>query len=279
MPTRMVDISFIHSETLLSCHEELRTHYEPMILAHPNEPEAQTMAHITLRTVRLALSSLVLCQNGLIEECQLPLRSATESLINLLYIMYVGPAMGDKPRRDLALQFVAYGDVAYFKMLNKRPAEARSAFLKTGMTDAQFDAFLEEHRRLADNALSTHGCTKMRWHSLDLQSMADKVRDNAPDFVDKGITSVAFSKFQSANSATHADALSLRSQYATLGNDLLELKLQQDNTFCEIASAEAVWAWKVVGDYFGELEFVDQCISRHMRDIMKARYDVSPDAP
>ena len=237
------------------------------------------MTSIILRLVRLAQASMVLCQAGLKEESQLPLRSASESIINLLYIMYVGPATEGKSSSDLARRFLAYGDVAYYKMLKRKTDRAREVFKKRqGMTDAQVDDLLREKQRLSDEAIKVHDCGSSRWHKMNLLDMAIKVRDNAPAFVDRSITEIAFSSFESANSATHADALSLRSQYNDLGNAPLELAFNVDDTFASVVGNQAIWAWKTIADYYNQADVVDKWLNQHVHAIVKQRFAVSPPA-
>ena len=277
---RMVNFSFFYPETLLACHEDLRKHFEPMITATQELPEVHVLTSLTLRLVRLAKASMVMCQEGLKEESQPQLRSASEAIVNLLYIMYVGPATGDKSSSDLARQFLAYGDVAYYKLVRRKTDRAREVFKKRqGMTDAQFDDFMRDKQRLSDEATKIYNCGSSRWHKMNLLDMAIKVRDNAPGFVDKNIADIAFSSFESANSATHADALSLRSQYNDLGNAPLELVFDADDTFAGVVSNQAIWAWKTIADYYNQADVVDKWINQYGQAIVKQRYEVSPLAP
>jgi len=230
-----LDYIWVHPKRVLHCHEELRRHFEPHIRATQELPEVRVFASVCLRLVRLAKARVVLAKEGLNEESQLPLRSATEAIANLLYIMYAGPATGDKSQRDLALQFLAYGDVEYFKMLKRRPIHAKNAFsIRLGLSDSQFDTFMQEKKQLSDDAVTIHGCTKRNWHNLDLASLAIKVKDNIPCFVHKDIADFAFSSFVSSNNAVHASALSLRKQYAACENAPLELVYDEDNTVADI---------------------------------------------
>src|SRR4051812_40753643 len=104
----MVEIDYVWAAAVHGCHEELRKHFEPLIRATQALPEVHVMASLTLRLVRLAKATEVLCKAGLSEESQLPKRSATESIVNLLYIMYVGPKMEPVTYSDLARRFNAY---------------------------------------------------------------------------------------------------------------------------------------------------------------------------
>lgn len=276
---RMVDISYLYSDALEASHSELRGHFEPMIRATQALPEVHVFTAITLRLVRLAQATTLLCKQGLTEESQLQYRSATELIVNLLYIMYVGPSTGQKTQSALAQQFLAYGDLAYAKMLRCRPEQARAAFKKQrGMSDADFDAFLAEKQRLALEAASRHGCTSTRWHNINLADMAKLVKGNAPAFVDGTMADLAFSSFVGANSATHADALSLRSQYNALGNQPLELIYQEDTSYANAVGMEAMWAWKTIAEYYNQSDFLEKCIDTHLRAVLKNRYQAGKPA-
>jgi len=184
--------------------------------------------------------------------------------------MYVGPNTGGKTKSDLARQFFAYGDVAYEKMLNLRTDKARDTFKRRqGMSDTEFDAFLGEKRQLAQDAKNLHGCKPDRWHPMNLTDMALKVRDNAPPFVDDPIKDWVFSSFVSANSATHSSALSLGSQYKALGNAPLELKYETNMANAVMVAKEAVWGWKTLADYYGQLKVVNECLDRHFQAKLK----------
>ena len=106
---------------------------------------------------------------------------------------------------------------------------------------------------------------------MNLQDMAKKVRDNAPSFVDENIVEIAFSSFVSVNSATHGDALSLRSQYKELGNDPLELIFKEECIFSDVVAMEALWAWKIIGIYYNKLDFIEKCFDQNLREVLKKR--------
>jgi hypothetical protein len=272
----MIDTGFWFSDVLEACHNELRTIFEPKIFVTQAEPEVAAFTAITLRLVRLAKATALLSKEGIVEESQLPYRSATESVVNLLYIMYAGPATGTKSRNALAQQFIAYADVAYLKMLQARPSQARAAFNKRqGMSDTQFDTFMAEKMNLAQHAAEVHGCTKTRWHGTSLAAMAKIVRDNLPPFVNPDIAGQLLSTFVSANSATHSDALSLRSQYIELGNRPLELVYRADPVYADVVANEALWAWKTLADYYGQLDTVEECFRRHLEQEFNRRVAVN----
>jgi len=276
---RLVEIDYVFADVVPLCHEELRKHFEPLILATQALPEVHVLASLTLRIVRLARATSLLCKDGLTEESRMPMRSATESIINLLYIMYVGPKAEGISYSDLARRFNAYGDIEYWKMLDARPKRARDAFKKhKGMSDAEFDTFLAEKKRLSEEAKSLFRCTPKRWHSLNLVSMARKVRDDAPDFVNHDMADTAFSTFVSANSATHGGALSLRSEYKAHGNAPLELVFDDNHIYADVVANEAIWAWKTVAQYYGKAEVVKKCLNKHMKAAMKQRYENAPPA-
>ena len=146
-------IAYSYTSILEACHDELRLHFEPKIEANRNRREVQVLAAITLRLSRLAKATELLCKAGHTEASQMQFRSATESIVNLLYIMYVGPSKDAKTQSLLAQQFSAYGDVAYYKLLNTRDDNGRK-FIKEGynMSDFQFDVFLADKKRLSDKA-------------------------------------------------------------------------------------------------------------------------------
>lgn len=271
-----IDLKYLQSETLKACHPELRQYFEPMILATQGLPEVHALAGITLNLVRLSIETETLCRAGLTDESWKPYRTATESIVNLLYIMYVGPKLQGLTRTRLAQQFAAYGDVAYLKMLQKRPAQARAARKRQGMSDAEFDAFVVEKEQ-ADQAAKALGCLSSRWHPKNLQDMAALVRDNAPDFVQPDqIADQAFSTFVSANSATHGDALALRTRYKGQGNKPLELKFNEDPIHAEIVATMTLWAWKALGDYYGKIDVVEECYQKHLGILSEKRAGLAP---
>lgn len=272
----LVDVAFVYPEALEACHEKLRLHFEPLIQATQEYPEVHVLTAITLRLVRLSKATMLLSKAGLKEESMLPYRSATESIINLLYITYAGSVVEGKSSRELASQFIAYGDLAYFKMLKRRPNNARSAFKsRAGMSDAEFDLFLQEKERLAEESATLHNCSSARWHRMNLVNMAEKVCSNIPSFVDQATADLVFSTFVSVNSATHADALSLRSQYKDLGNAPLELAFEEEHVNASIASKQALWAWQTMAEYYNQMDFVNECFNCQLQEIVKKRRKVS----
>lgn len=270
-----IDLAYLQSETLKACHPELRRYFEPLILATQGLSEVQVMAGITLSLARFSMATETLCRAGLTDESWLPYRSATESIVNLLYIMYVGPKIQGVTQTRLAQQFTAYGDVAYLKMLRKRPGQARAARKRQGVSDAEFDAFVTEKEH-ADRAAKTLGCRPERWHQVSLHDMGALVRDNAPSFVDSKIADQAFSTFVSANSATHGDALAIRSRYKGQGNQPLELKFVENPIHAEIVATMLLWAWKVLGDYYGKIDVVEECYQKHLGILSEKRAGLAP---
>src|SRR5687767_207277 len=117
---RNIDITGLYPELIEVIHPALRAHLEPMVVATEALKEVHVLAGITLRLVRLTLGAKELSQSGLAEECLASQRTALEGVINLLYIIRVGPDLEGSSCTELAEQFLAYGDVEYAKMLNAR---------------------------------------------------------------------------------------------------------------------------------------------------------------
>jgi|GEM_PF-4453718 len=269
-----VPIDFIVPDVVESCYMEVRKKFELLIAGTDSLTDVQVLAGLSLRIVRLSIATRSLIKAGLFEESQLPFRSAAECTVNLLYILKVGPALGDKTSNALAKQFSAYGDVAYEKMLKARPATARRAFKRAqGMTDAEYDIFYADKLRLSTDAKTVHGCRSSRWHTLSLTAMAEKVRDNRPPFVDGQFADLMFSSFQGQNSAVHADALSLRSQYKALGNAPLEIKLVSDSMYADATAMMTLWSWKMIADYYGQLDWLQDMLEKAMRHELGKRLD------
>ncbi len=271
-----VEVSFLYPDLVQGMHEDVRRHFEPMVRATDALPEVHLLASLCLRQVRLCRATRAVAMEGLMEESQMPLRSATESLVNLLYIMEVGPALGDKDTRSLATQFMSYGHVAYYKLLSRRPNQARSTFRRRkAMSDEEYDRFLDEKKRLRDEAIAVHGCTSRRWHQSPLDQMAERVRDNAPDYVDQGFADMLLSSFVSTNSATHSDALSLRSSYAGLGNEPLELTFVADGSYPTAAAMMALWSWRAMARYFGQEKWLEDAVNETMRGRLLAKLEAA----
>lgn len=262
-------ISYLYPNVLEACHDELRRKFEPMIRATDSLIEVQILSGITLRLIKLSKASTLLCQAGLSEASQIQFRAATESIVNLLYIMYVGPSRESKTQGRLAKQFSAYGDVAYYKLLNTRDDKGREVFKRrSSVSDLQFEAFLSEKEKLSEEAKQL-GCTSRRWHPMNLDNMAKLVRDSGISFVDDDLAEKIFSNFVSSNSATHCDALSLRTQYKFLGNSPLEFTTHEESIYADMVGLEAIWAWKSIADYYNQMDFLKKIIDSSMRDFLK----------
>ena len=144
------------------------------------------------------------------------------------------------------------------------------------MSDAEFDTFLQKQESLAEEAAHVHGCTKTRWHSLNFQDMATRVRDNIPAFFsaqDRGAAGLMFASFDSTNSAIHGDALFLRTQYNARKNAPLELVYDQERAYLSpypsTTAMQALWGWKCIGMYYNQLDYVDKCINDNFLEIVK----------
>ena len=267
-----VDISFAFPELVENYHDEFRRKFEPLVEAVGALPEVAALTGLTLRISRLAIATKALAEKGLKEESQIPFRSCTESLVNLLYIFSVGPSRNDKNERGLAEQFIAHGDVSYDKLLSARPLAVRRTYLRrTNMTEQEIDAHLADIKIKREEAITNHGCTKSRWHSLDLQAMAKLVRDNRPAYVDDRFAEMILSSFQGQNSSTHSDALSIRTQYADLGNAALEVRLVIDSSYADAAGLMTMWAWRTMAIFFNQERWINTMIDRRMRDVMRLR--------
>jgi hypothetical protein len=273
-----VPISFIYPEVVKACHNEVRKKFEPYLNATSSLLEVHVLSGLTLRLVRLALATKILVEAGFKEEAKLQFRSAVECIVNLLYIMDVGPKTGDKSTNELAKQFGAYGDLAYAKLLRQRPAQAKKAFVRRKIyTEAEFDAFYAEKQRLGLEAESIYGCRSSSWHPKSLSARAELVKTHAPSYVDGSFADMMFSSFQSPNSAVHGDALSLRSQYKDLGGNALEIRYSVDSGDSDATGQMVLWAWKTMAVYYGkkEEEWLNKLLDKTMRSEMTKRLDLA----
>lgn len=264
--------------------KEMERKFRPMAQATAMAVEINVLFGLALRITRLAIACDLLAEKGLDEEGHILQRSATEAYINLGYIFYAGPRLtGKKPNsrpekdtRGLCLQFCAYADIAYLKLVEAEPDRARSTFKRRmGLTDTEYDALHKEHVRLAEEAARIHGCLDKRWHPMALPDMAKKLLNDPPPFADQTFTQLLPSNFVSPNSATHADALSIRSQYRDHGTDLVELVFKPDvNRGDEVASL-AISGWRAIGWYLNEMEWVADMVKRQLHRELEQRFDAA----
>jgi hypothetical protein len=285
--TRRVPIRHAYSSIIEPGWAEMVRKFRPMVRATSQCIEVNVICGLALRITRLAIASDLLGRKGLDEEGHIPQRSASEAYVNLGYIFHSGPRRkpktGSQPEKDtrgLCLQFCAYADIAYLKLVSKDPDRVRETFKKRqGLSDSEYDALHAEHLRLADEAINIHGCTKERWHTMNIQDMAQKLLDDPPPFMDHEFCKLLLSNFVSSNSAVHADALSIRTQYKDHGSDLLELVLKPDVVRGDAVASLAVSSWKAIGWYLNESTWVDKMVNDQLRNVLRERFDAAADNP
>jgi hypothetical protein len=265
-------LDYVYCDLVEAAAEPFRNQFEPMLQATAHLPEVQVLAALTLRIRRLSKITRWMCEEGYAEESQILFRSATEAMINLLYIMDVGPRLGHKARPDLTEQFLAYGDVAYLKLLTGRGSRARDTFKKRkGFTDQDYDQFFAAKEQKEETARRVHGCQSIKWSKYSFAKLSEFVRENLPDYVDPKLSYMLFECFAGANSAVHGDALSLRSQYEALGNKPLEFVLAPENNYADSVAMQVTWAWKANGRYFNRDDWVEDLLAKEMRRLVSAR--------
>ncbi len=264
---------------------EMVRKFRPVVQATAMATEINVLFALALRLTRLAIASDLLARKGLDEEGHIPQRSAVEVYVNLCYIFYSGPRRQDsrgrpkeKTTRDLCLQFCAYADIAYYKLVKADTDRVRSIFKKRqGVTDLEFDAMLLEWARLDNVARTIHGCPDSRWHTMNIQDMSKKVLAAPPPFMDHQFCEMLLSNFVNPNSAVHADSLSLRSQYKDHGTDLLELVYKPDAVRGDAVASLAISSWKAAGWYLSEAAWVEQMIGNKLREVLRERWDQAPE--
>lgn len=266
-----IRIDFVYAELIEETHNEVRRHFESLVKATGALAEVQVLASICLRVARLAVAARLLADKGLTEECHLPFRSAAEGIANLLYIIEVGPEKEGRSSTDLARQFLAYGDIAYYKMLTKRPAQSRRAFKRHyGWSDDQVNSFLAEKERLKDKALAL-GCQNTRWNKKDFATIASLVSKADIPYLDAHFADLTFESFVSSNSATHGDALSLRSQYKALGNEPLEMVFSKASNYADATGWLTVTGWYCMAHYYHQQDWLHELLNVQVRDLLKQR--------
>lgn len=281
--TRLVPIGHAYSSIIEPGWAEMVRKFRPMVKATAMATEVNVLLGLALRITRLAIASDLLARKGLDEEGHIPQRSATEAFVNLGYIFYCGPrrkpktgSQPEKNTRDLCLQFCAYADVAYLKLVNRDSDRARATFKRRkGLTDTEYDALHAEHVRLADEAINIHGCTPERWHTMNIQDMAQKLLKDPPPFMDLDFCKLLLSNFVSSNSAVHADALSIRTQYKDHGTDLLELVFKPEIVRGDAVASLAISSWKAIGWYLNESKWVDDMVNNQLRKVLRERFDAA----
>ncbi|KAL6953369.1 hypothetical protein U1Q18_052063 [Sarracenia purpurea var. burkii] len=226
---RNVDVTGLMPEAIRQLYPEVRRRYEAKIEAVQALPEVHVLGGLSLRLYRLMLVADAHSQAGLAEEMGATLRSASESILNLIYIMDAGPARPDenKSTTELAKMFIAYGDIGYFKLISDRsqlpeiPSNAgRGGPISKSMNNRN------ECETKRDEALAL-GCQKRSWHRLGLAPMATQVLRYLPNYVDPVLAEMVFSSFAVGNSATHGDSLYLRMYYRGRNARPLELVPKQ----------------------------------------------------
>lgn len=266
-----IRIDFVYAELIEDTHNKVRRHFESLVKATGALAEIQVLASICLRVARLAVAARLLADKGLTEECHLPFRSAAEGIANLLYIIEVGPKHENRTSNDLARQFLAYGDIAYYKLLSMHPVQSRNAFKKNyGWNDSQVDSFLAEKKKLREDALAL-GCQTTRWNKRDFASIASLVSKAGISYLDSNFADLMFESFVSSNSATHGDALSLRSQYKALGNEPLEMVFAKDSNYADASGWLAVTGWYCMAHYFQQQDWLHEMLNVQVRDLLKQR--------
>lgn len=268
-------VAYIGCDFLERYYDELRSRFEPLVHATDRLPETTLITALTMRLNRLAQITRIVCKQGFKPEAQILFRAALESLVNLVYIMEVGPKLGDKSSAELAQQFWAYGDVAYEKLIRTRDKESRQAFAKHhGMTDAQYDVFYQEKKKLRDAAIKA-GCQKGSWHNLDLNSMANLVKEHSKHY-QAVWADLLFSSQVGENSAVHGDALFLRSYYNETSAKPLELVQSDAEVYANAVSTMARDAWEIMAEYFGQdhLDWFNAFQKAKLSELMKERADL-----
>lgn len=255
--------------------------FRPLVRPSSELVEVQVLCGIALRLTRMAIAGDLLARKGLDEEGHVLQRPAFESIINLSFIFYSGPRAAAKPGKppqkstiELCKQFCAYADVAYWRLAKRNPARIRETFKnRRGLSDSDCDELLAENLRLSQEASIIHECGKSRWHKMDLRSMVEVVLNDPPPFVDSKLLKSTFDDLDSSNSAVHADALSLRTQYNDHGTDLLKLVYKNDAIRGEIVAALTLSAWRAIGWYFNDLEWVNMMINEELYREFRLRHD------
>lgn len=285
---RNVPIRHTYSSIIEPGWGEMVRHFRPVVRETAMATEVNVLFGLSLRITRLAIAAKLLAEKGLDEECHMPQRSAVEAFVNLCYTFYTGPNRRDKSgraiekdTRGLCLQFCAYADVAYLKLVRHNPDRVKATFQKRqGLSDIEYDALHAEHERLANEAVNVHGCRSERWHAMNIQDMAAMVLKDSPPFLDEELCAMLLTNFVSSNSAVHSDSLSIRSQYKDHGTDLLELVFKPDTVRGDVIASLAVSSWKSIGWYLNESEWVNRTINDLLRKELRMRFDAAkPAAP
>jgi len=257
-------------------HEKLRAKFEPLVEATNELAEVQVMAALTLRLARLTQAAPLLSEAGFKEETHMLFRGALESIVNLMYIMHVGPIIEGKTVNCLAKQFISYGDVAFQKFITIRDKESRAAYKnRLKMTDEQIANKIAEVNQKRTAALA-NGCTKTRWNDkYDFTKMAELVQKNLPPYVMKGMAEIIFSCFVTVNSAVHGDALSLRTQYNELKNRPLEIKTSKYANYADVMGSVTLWAWQVIAEYYNQTDWLNKFVQDNLRVELDKRIEAA----
>jgi hypothetical protein len=271
-PSHEVDCDYFYSEIVEKLHVEVRNKLEPLVDATYNLPVSYVLSSLSLHISRLALATFCLAKSGFSEENQLPFRACSEAFINLIYILDVGPILGDKTDNGLAEQFIAYGDVAYHRWTVAHPKLFWSALKNnTSYTDAEIKKRLDSLLAKREEAINNHNCTIKRWHKLSLVDMAESVRKNLPTGIEDKMANLLFTSFNSPNSATHVDALSIRTQQMELQNKPLEIKFTDKAMHANATGQMTMWAWRRMAIYFNQQDWFDKLIKTTMNELFRKR--------
>lgn len=272
---RLISIQHFCSDIVEPGYVRVANRIRPKVDATVFSPEVNVLCGLNLRITRLAIACRLVSAKGLEVEALILLRSGAEALVNLAYIFHSGPRReGEKSTRDLCLQFIAYAEVAYKKLIESKPERVREVFKRRkNMSDQEYDALHETHLELARRATDDHGCRSERWHPMNLKDMAQKVLDDPPPFIDQEFCQPILSSFVSANGAVHVDALSMRTHYADHGEGLLELVFDKEVIWGDVLSTLAFSSWKAVADFLNEREWLNQMLDEELSRVLKERFD------
>jgi hypothetical protein len=160
---------------------------------------------------------------------------------------------------------LAYGDIAYQKLLKDRGELTRSALRKGfHLSEEQIEVRMTSAKQLKAVA-EGKGCQSTRWHSRTFKSLVEAVRANLPPFAPRELAEVLFSTFVPTNGAIHGDALSLRTQYKELKYKPLEIKRAPYSNYLDVMGSTTLWAWQVVADYYVQTNWLNDFIETNLR--------------
>lgn len=108
--------------------------------------------------------------------------------------------------------------------------------------------------------------------------MANKVLNHLPDYADPTLAKILIPSYTIGNSATHGDALFLRTHYKGRKARPLEFVPDQNDIDADAISVFVIWAWTRIARFFNDEDWFSRHFYQEYKRILKERYDTAPQA-